>query len=53
MRALDEAPANPFPVWQQMQYLRDMASGQGKLAPIDNARYPRVVPRTVRELLRG
>ncbi len=51
MRAMDEAPMNPFPVWQQMQYARDMASGRGKLAPIDNARYPSIVPRTVRELL--
>jgi nucleoside-diphosphate-sugar epimerase len=28
-----------FPVWQGMQYLRDMASGRGKLAPLDNDRY--------------
>ncbi len=53
MRASDPALTNVFPVWQQMQYVRDMASGQGKLAPIDNARYSRIVPRTVRELLRS
>ena len=28
-----------FPAWQGMQYLRDMSSGQGKLAPLDNDRY--------------
>jgi nucleoside-diphosphate-sugar epimerase len=28
-----------FPAWQGMQYLRDMASGRGKLAPLDNDRY--------------
>ncbi|MEG3166583.1 NmrA family NAD(P)-binding protein [Sphingomonas sp. LB3N6] len=31
-----------FPAWQGMQYLRDMASGQGKLLPLDNCRYPDV-----------
>jgi len=28
-----------FPVWQGMQYLRDMASGDGKLQQLDNDRY--------------
>jgi nucleoside-diphosphate-sugar epimerase len=28
-----------FPVWQGMQYLRDMSSGRGKLQPLDNDRY--------------
>jgi uncharacterized protein YbjT (DUF2867 family) len=28
-----------FPVWQGMQYLRDMSSGRGKLEPLDNDRY--------------
>ena len=51
MRAADEAPANVYPVWQSMQYARDMASGRGKLAPIDNARYPSIHPKTVREFL--
>jgi uncharacterized protein YbjT (DUF2867 family) len=52
MRAADEAPTNPFPVWQQLQYARDMASGLGKLTPLDNARYPSIKPRTIRELLK-
>jgi uncharacterized protein YbjT (DUF2867 family) len=51
MRAADEAPANVFPVWQQMQYGRDMASGLGRLAPLDNARYPSIHPKRVREFL--
>jgi uncharacterized protein YbjT (DUF2867 family) len=51
MRAADEAPANVFPAWQQLQYVRDMASGLGRLAPLDNARYASVRPKTVRELL--
>ena len=29
-----------FPPYQGMQYLRDMMSGRGKLAPLDNDRYP-------------
>jgi uncharacterized protein YbjT (DUF2867 family) len=28
-----------FPAWQGMQYIRDMASGRGKLEPLDNDRY--------------
>ena len=28
-----------FPAWQGIQYLRDMASGRGKLEPLDNDRY--------------
>jgi nucleoside-diphosphate-sugar epimerase len=51
LRANDEAPANVYPVWQSMQYARDMASGLGRLAPIDNARYPAIHPKKVRELL--
>jgi uncharacterized protein YbjT (DUF2867 family) len=51
LRAADEAPANVFPVWQQLQYVRDMVSGRGKLSPLDNARYPTVRPQAVREFL--
>lgn len=29
-----------FPPWQGMQYMRDMFSGDGKLHPLDNRRYP-------------
>jgi nucleoside-diphosphate-sugar epimerase len=52
MRARDPAETEVFPVWQAMQYIRDMASGRGALAPLDNARYPEITPTTVRELLR-
>jgi uncharacterized protein YbjT (DUF2867 family) len=51
LRDADEAPLNTFPVWQQLQYVRDMASGKARLSPVDNARYPEIVPRTVRGLL--
>jgi uncharacterized protein YbjT (DUF2867 family) len=53
MRAADEAPNNPFPVWQQLQYARDGASGLGKLSPLDNARYPSIHPVKVREFLKA
>jgi uncharacterized protein YbjT (DUF2867 family) len=53
LRAADEAPMNPFPVWQQLQYVRDMASGRGKLSPLDNDRYPSVHPQTVRAYLQA
>lgn len=29
-----------FPAWQGMAYLRDMFSGQARLDPLDNDRYP-------------
>jgi uncharacterized protein YbjT (DUF2867 family) len=51
LRSADEAPTNPFPVWQQLQYARDMSSGLGKLTPLDNGRYPSVRPQSVREFL--
>jgi len=53
LRAADEASTSTFPVWQQLQYLRDMASGRGKLSPLDNDRYPSVRPVGVREFLRA
>jgi len=40
-----------FPAWQGMQYLRDMASGRGKLAPLDNDRYGAKPWKTARDVL--
>jgi len=51
MRAADEAPTDTFPPWQRLQYARDMASGRGKLSPLDNDRYPSVRPQRVRDFL--
>ena len=39
VRALSPKTDEPFPAWQGMQYMRDMASGRGKLTPLDNTRY--------------
>lgn len=41
-----------LPVWQGMQYLENMISGQGKLDPIDNDRYPELRWITVEQALR-
>jgi len=41
-----------LPVWQGMQYLENMISGQGKLDPIDNDRYPELRWTTVEAALR-
>ncbi len=53
MRAADPATTNVFPVWQQLQYVRDMASGLGRLSPLDNARYPAIHPVGVRQFVRA
>jgi uncharacterized protein YbjT (DUF2867 family) len=42
-----------FPAWQGMQYLRDMASGRGKLAPLDNDRYGKKAWTSARDVLRA
>jgi NAD(P)-dependent dehydrogenase (short-subunit alcohol dehydrogenase family) len=41
-----------FPIWQGMQYMTNMASGAGKLKPLDNDRYPELVWTTMEEFLR-
>jgi hypothetical protein len=38
-RAVTPGSDAVFPAWQGLQYLRDMASGRGKLEPLDNDRY--------------
>lgn len=38
-KTLSPQPEAVFPVWQGMQYLRDMSSGDGKLQQLDNDRY--------------
>ncbi|WP_255531712.1 hypothetical protein [Roseomonas sp. KE2513] len=40
-----------FPPWQGLQYLRDMFGGKGKLAPLDNGRYPGLSWTSVAEVL--
>ena len=42
-----------FPPWQGLQYLRDMFSGQAKLSPLDNDRYPGLHWTSVEESLSG
>ncbi len=47
----DPAPGSTFPPWQRLQYTRDMASGAGRLVPLDNARYPAIRPLDIRTYL--
>lgn len=51
LRAEDPAEANPFPMWQRLQYARDMQGGRGRLFPLDNERYSSVHPVGVRAFL--
>ena len=48
---------DPFPPWQGMQYMRDMFSGDGKIDPVDNERYPDIrwtkVAERIRQLIEG
>lgn len=50
-RAVVPARDQVFPPWQGMQYLRDMFSGAGKLAPLDTDRYPDIRWTPVRDVL--
>ncbi len=50
-RALMPKTDDVFPPWQGMQYLHNMLSGQAKLEPLDNDRYPHIAWTSVREVL--
>ncbi|KAJ5225867.1 hypothetical protein N7468_007092 [Penicillium chermesinum] len=41
-----------FPVWQGMQYMVNMMSGDGKLEPLDNDRYPDIAWDRLEDFLR-
>ena len=48
-RLLAPQPSAVFPAWQGMQYMQDMFSGQARLSPLDNDRYPDLRWTSVRE----
>ncbi|SDJ83890.1 NmrA-like family protein [Catalinimonas alkaloidigena] len=50
-RMVAPAADEVFPAWQGMQYTRDMFDGRGKLAPLDNDRYPGIRWTKVKDLL--
>lgn len=50
-RAVAPGKGQVFPPWQGMQYMRDMFSGDGKLAPLDNDRYPGLHWTSIRAVL--
>jgi uncharacterized protein YbjT (DUF2867 family) len=51
VRTLSPGGDDVFPVWQGMQYLRDMNAGRGKLATLDNDRYGARSWTSVRDVL--
>ena len=51
VRAMAPGKGQVFPPWQGMQYMRDMYSGDGKLAPLDNDRYPDLHWTSIRAVL--
>ena len=50
-KLLAPQPGAAFPPWQRMQYMRGMFSGNGKLRPLDNGRYPGLRWTSIREKL--
>lgn len=52
-RAVAPGKGQVFPPWQGMQYMRDMYSGDSKLAPLDNDRYPDLHWTSVRAVLKA
>ncbi|MGA8149846.1 MAG: hypothetical protein WB952_02785 [Terriglobales bacterium] len=40
-----------YPLWQDMQYMRNMFDGRAKLEPLDNEHYPGIRWTTVRDVL--
>lgn len=51
-RAADPASeAQVFPKWQASQYIHDMFDGRAKLQPLDNARYPNLSWKSVRDVI--
>jgi uncharacterized protein YbjT (DUF2867 family) len=51
LRLLTPGRSTTFPVWQGMQYMRDMYDGRGLLEPLDNDRYSGIVWTSVEHVL--
>ena len=51
VRALRPQPGELYPIWQGLQYLHAMYSGDAKLTPLDNDRYPHRRWTTARDVL--
>lgn len=50
---LGGSESDVFPAWQGMQYVVNMFSGNGKLEPLDNDRYPELKWTRIDEVLSG
>lgn len=51
MKFFSPAKKDLYPIWQGMQYMRDMMEGQAKIDSYDNNRYPDINWTSVKELL--
>ena len=51
VRAVAPQEKELYPLWQGMQYMRNMFDGRSKLEPLDNDRYPGIRWTTVRDVL--
>lgn len=51
VKALTPASTSPFPVWQGMQYMRDMTKGAGLLSPLENEKFHEIKFTSLREIL--
>jgi len=51
VRAVAPGEKELFPVWQGMQYMRNMFDGRAKLEPLDNDRYPSIRWTIARDVL--
>lgn len=51
IRAVAPGRRRLYPLWQQMQYMRNMFDGRAKLEQLDNDRYPGIRWTKVRQLL--
>jgi uncharacterized protein YbjT (DUF2867 family) len=51
MKTFSPAEKELYPIWQGMQYMRDMMEGRVKIDSYDNNRYPNMACTSIKELL--
>ena len=51
MKTISPAKKDLYPIWQGMQYMRDMMEGRAKIDSYDNNRYPDINWTSIKELL--
>jgi hypothetical protein len=51
MKIFSPAEKELYPIWQGMQYMRDMMEGRVKIDSYDNNRYPNMAWTSIKDLL--